>query len=216
MISHSLKFIFIHIPKTSGNSLTLFLKDYLNNKVISVINFLGLNEGVKVMDEYKFRDIKHKKLEYYYSTYKNKVRNNKKIEIRDYYKFTIVRNPYDRILSYYFYFRGKTSKNFDTKNFSKKDFLHFINKDKFYQPQYAYILKNNKIDHGVHIIHYENLINELNNIEIFNMLDFNNLPKKNVSINSKKTHIDDLLDDELKNIIYEKYKLDFLIFNYKK
>ena len=27
MISHKLKFIFIHIPKTSGNSLSLYLKD---------------------------------------------------------------------------------------------------------------------------------------------------------------------------------------------
>ena len=32
MISHKLKFIFIHIPKTSGNSLSLFLKDLVFNK----------------------------------------------------------------------------------------------------------------------------------------------------------------------------------------
>tara|TARA_B110000971_G_C19991266_1_gene492088 strand:- start:137 stop:397 length:261 start_codon:yes stop_codon:yes gene_type:complete len=31
MISHKLKFIFIHIPKTSGNSLSLFLKDFIEN-----------------------------------------------------------------------------------------------------------------------------------------------------------------------------------------
>ena len=34
MISHTLQFIFIHIPKTSGNSLSLFLKDCISNQVI--------------------------------------------------------------------------------------------------------------------------------------------------------------------------------------
>jgi hypothetical protein len=41
MISHKLKFIFIHIPKTSGNSLSLFLKDFIDNNVLQRSSNMG-------------------------------------------------------------------------------------------------------------------------------------------------------------------------------
>ena len=49
MISHILKFIFIHIPKTAGNSLSLYLKDYVANEVIQKDSNLGSNQGIQVL-----------------------------------------------------------------------------------------------------------------------------------------------------------------------
>ena len=46
MISHKLKFIFVHIPKTSGNSLSIFLKDFIDNNVIQRDNHIGENQAV--------------------------------------------------------------------------------------------------------------------------------------------------------------------------
>ena len=46
MISHKLKFIFIHIPKTSGNSLSLFLKDLIDNVVIHKDSMVGKNRKI--------------------------------------------------------------------------------------------------------------------------------------------------------------------------
>ena len=47
MISHKLKFIFIHIPKTSGNSLSLFLKNLINNG-ITCSKGNGNGEGINL------------------------------------------------------------------------------------------------------------------------------------------------------------------------
>ena len=57
MISHTLKFIFIHIPKTSGNSLSLYLKNYINNWVIQRPSKMGDNQGISIICEKRFRSL---------------------------------------------------------------------------------------------------------------------------------------------------------------
>ena len=65
MISHKLKFIFIHIPKTSGNSLSLYLKDLIDNEVVIKNSPAGKNQGIKIISEYGKSDIKHTGIHYY-------------------------------------------------------------------------------------------------------------------------------------------------------
>ena len=84
MISHKLKFIFIHIPKTSGNSLSMFLKDFIDNDVLHGPSNMGEKQGIKIICEKTKQGIKHRGITYYKNTYGEK--------INDYFKFTIVRN----------------------------------------------------------------------------------------------------------------------------
>ena len=194
MISHKLKFIFIHIPKTSGNSLSLFLKHLVDNMVIQRNSRMGLNQGIDIICEKNKRDIKHNKIAYYKNTYGERINN--------YFKFTIVRNPYDRMLSYYFWIKGKNN-----QEFNKNEFINFIKINSCFQHEY--------IDNTFHIIHFENLINELKNIECFkDIIDFNNYPTLNASNNSKKNY-NEILDKELKDLIFNKYKKDFELFGYE-
>ena len=194
MISHLLKFIFIHIPKTSGNSLSIYLKDLISNIVIQRESKMGENQGISIICEKNKKDIKHKNIKYYENIYGKK--------IKDYFKFTIVRNPYDRILSFYFWSKGKKN-----QVFNKKEFINFVKNNQSFQYRY--------INNTFHIIHYENLIDELKNIECFkNIVDFNNYPILNASSNSTKNY-NKILDKELKNLIYNKYKKDFKLFGYK-
>ena len=72
MISHKLKFIFIHIPKTSGNSLSLYLKDVVDNQIITRHNGLGDNQGITVLCEITKKSIKHFSIKYYNDIYKEK------------------------------------------------------------------------------------------------------------------------------------------------
>ena len=152
MISHKLKFIFIHIPKTSGNSLSLFLKDLIDNHVIHRASTMGEKQGISIICETnKNNDIKHETIKYYENIYGQK--------INDYFKFTIVRNPYDRILSYYFWSKGK-----DNQVFNRKEFINFVNNNYCFQHTY--------IDNSFHIIYFENLIDELKNINCLHLRTF--------------------------------------------
>lgn len=193
MISHELKFVFIHIPKTSGNSLSFFLKDLIDNRLIHRASKMGAKQGISILCEKTQKNIKHASISYYKNMYGEK--------INDYFIFTIVRNPYDRILSFYFWSKGVRNQVFD-----KKDFIKFVKKNSDFQYRY--------IDDSVHIIHYENLIDELKNIECLKgVVDFDNYPTLNASSNSKRNY-NEILDKELKELVFNKYKKDFELFGY--
>ena len=193
MISHKLKFIFIHIPKTSGNSLSIILKDVVDNDVILKKSKLGEKQGINIICEKKKQDIKHKFITYYNKLYGSKINN--------YFKFTIVRNPYDRMLSYYFY-------STNNKIFNKKKFIKFINKNTYAQHQY--------IDPTFYIVRYENLVRGLKNINsLKKVIKFNQYPKINKSINSNQIYKNVYKDKQIKDLVYNKYKKDFLLFGYK-
>lgn len=195
MISHKLKFIFIHIPKTSGSSLSLFLKDFIDNDVIPVSGPMGEKQQLSVICEKTKKDINHVYINYYKNTYGEK--------INDYFKFTIVRNPYDRMLSFYFWSKGENN-----QKFNRNEFINFI-KNMKWSDQHRFI------DNTFHIIHFENLINELKNIECFkNIVDFNNYPTLNASSNSKRNY-NKIYDKELKDLVFKKCKKDFELFGYE-
>jgi hypothetical protein len=195
MISHELQFIFIHIPKTSGNSLSLFLQKYIANKIIQRDSTMGKNQGIDVMCEKTEKEIKHRPVSYYYKIYPNKSKK--------YLKFTIVRNPYDRILSFYFWAKGKNT------TFQRNEFKKFIEKSDDYQ--YKYIMY--KGTHDFQIIHYENMMEEIKKMEIFKHISFENYPLLNASENSKK-RFQDRYDKELQDLVYNKWKKDFELFGY--
>jgi len=194
MISHKLKFIFVHIPKTSGNSLSLFLKDFIDNEVIQRSSKMGEKQGISIICEKTKKDIKHNNITYYKNIYGEK--------INDYLKFTIVRNPYDRMLSFYFWNKGKNN-----QKFIRNEFINFVKNNDSFQNEY--------IDDTFHIIYYENLVNELKNIECFkDIIDFYNYPRLNSSSNSKVNY-NEIYDKELKDLVFNKYKKDFELFGYE-
>ena len=99
MISKKYNFIYIHIPKTGGNSIQTVLAPYADDKVVlrrsigNVLNEDGL-QGLDVFnDEIGFSDPKHKhaSIQDYYSKLGD--------EIYSYYIFASIRNPWDRVIS---------------------------------------------------------------------------------------------------------------------
>jgi hypothetical protein len=194
------KVIFIHIPRTGGTS--IFVKNTYH-QLDSQINEVQAKLGHLDIKHFRF----HSKNSFTHLTF---AEYEKYIKTNQYKIFTIVRNPYDRIFSYYKYHIYKlkinqeiSSLNNEAEKFNK--YLNYFLKHKEYltcKTQTSFLLnKYNAIDSSIKIIKYENLNEEIEN-----------LPRLNSSIDFilKK----DAYNQENIGIIKKYFLEDFINFNY--
>ena len=187
--------IFIHIPKTGGSSVEKALGLMKKN------NGYGTDANKKAMQHYTWKDYKKK--------------FNRVFDIS--YKFAICRNPYDRVISDYYWFPGIGHKG----KMSMNDFIthcECVVKQELYDatiyhdhfiPQHKYIYDdNNKL-----------MVNKLFKFEKFDEVenfmkatyDTSEIPKFNVCKEKKLT-----LTKEQKERIYKVYQKDFELLGYPK
>ena len=95
LISHKYKYIFIHIPKTCGQTVKASIPYDLKESC----EWFGLkNLDTRCFKNYKFRNLYHLSYNEIKDVYPN-------INTNDYFIFTFVRNPYDRLYSTYLYLK---------------------------------------------------------------------------------------------------------------
>ena len=178
MIIDSHKVIFIHIPKNAGTS----IETYFAN------------------DSFRIQPTKHADIHEIKRKFKNSYNNYK--------KFTIIRNPYDKMVSWYFYLKRNLGENYNVIEFNEwiKDtskFWHVNDPVSYLKPQFEWI------DNTVEIIKFENINEELNNF----FGEKINLPITN---KSNRNHYLEYYNENSLDIIYNRYKKDFKKYNYKK
>jgi hypothetical protein len=197
VICHPKKCIFIHIPKCAGTSIEQFLRDNGKNH----IEYHGVRDN-RSMHHFTILDFKREVPHLY----------------RSYYKFSIVRNPYDRLLSEY-YWTPIPGVGFKS-GMSKPDFLNYVSMvvknrlffDNIYNdhfmPQHMFIYDKKLLVDNV--FKYEDLdwtvdfLKRKLNIEM-------EFPKLNKSKMKKEGW-----NERQKERIYKIYKNDFILFNYEK
>lgn len=192
------KIIFIHIPKTAGSSIEHLLRDEGRYE----LDFIGVRNG-RSTHHYMGIELKMILKDLY----------------PKYYKFSFVRNPYDRLISEYFWCRIKDVGHKFNKTFDEfldyvedviknKKFFKPIENDHFI-PQYSFLFFNNKL-----------LVNN-----IFKYEDIETvapLIKKRLKIKTQLQHLNKSVKNEItltqeqKDRIYNLYKIDFETFNYEK
>lgn len=196
-ISYNHKFKFIHIPKTGGTSIE-DLFDLMNkNNLYEEGRSLTINNV-----NFSLQHLPHSLI------------NKMKPESVGWTSFTIVRNPYTRILSEYVWnHKFKTGR--DIKSFNECDFNKWIDDDLIKYDTDHKMPQNFFIDIPVDItLRFEELNDDFNKIN--NKLKTSyNLKFRNKSSFNKETILRSLTP-KTKDKIYKLYEDDFKIFNYLK
>jgi hypothetical protein len=178
MIIEEHKTIFIHIPKNAGTSIETL--------------FANSSFRIQPNKHANIHEIK-KKFPKLYDSHR---------------KFTIVRNPYDKMVSWYFYLKRKVGEKHKVVEFNDwiKDpqlFWHADDPIHFLDPQHTWI------DDTVKVIKFENLNEELNEF-------FKEDIKLPITNKSNHDHYSTYYNRKSLDIIYDRYEEDFEKFNYKK
>ena len=203
MISIKNKFLFIHIPKTGGNSIQTVLNRYSDDE-ITVNGVVIKNSEQTHLDRFgvKYKDFelgKHSSLKEYNEAIGN--------EIDGLYKFATIRNPWDRAVSFYFSpHRGKVE-------WDKQKFIQFVSSQ--VEPVRHYLTLETGDDFLLNvdrIIKFEDLAKHFNEVALKLNLEQTKLPHRN---QSKKQHYSYYYDKELIEFIGEHFKEDIKIGDYE-
>ena len=169
------KYIFIHIPKNAGK----YKRNEIKKKFQIIKSFWGVQKN------FDFAHVPYIKIEKYVDN------------IEEYYIHSYLRNPYDRIISAFFY-KNKNKNMKDFQNFCKNQLLsisfNFYNynaKYIHYYPQYLF-LYDDDFQSSVHVKKIEDVEN----------------PKKYI--------LSEYFDDECLQNINRIYEKDFELFGYQK
>lgn len=190
--------LFIHIPKTGGTSITKAIYDL---SILSTIHRSSFDSPYnKISPHHQFYTTLYQ--------YRNKLNINfDNIKI-----FSVVRNPYDRIISDLLWHQLIKHDFTDKQVYDviKNNYLNRNDLDNHNQPQYKFITDENSIlIKNIKIFKTEKL-NESND-ELNKFLGFD--------INIKKTRVNKdysrYLNKDCISLINEFYKKDFELFNYK-
>ena len=184
IISPKHKFVFLATPKTGSTSIHQTLLDSIKDNKLIDESKLCLGHTHMSCPDFLTQRPKFKK----------------------YFKFAFVRNPWDRVLSWYF-FRGK--KNFGkNKNVTFRTYIKTKMHPRWHPAHDQYEFTKNCDFIG----RLENLQQDFDIVCDKIGIPSKKLPHKN---KSKHTHYTEYYDDETRQIVAEKYARDIEYFGYK-
>ncbi|SEQ77829.1 Sulfotransferase family protein [Loktanella sp. DSM 29012] len=201
MIFEDRKVIFLHVPKTGGNSIQDTLRDYTEDEIIISNKRQDGIERFELRNK-KFGNLrKHSSLQEYKLALQN-----------DFYKyqiFTTIRNPFDRLVSFYFSpHRGEV-------DFSPKEFSEFVRKqeplENFLSIRRGFF-NNLKPYDQVNYLKFENLGEDFKKLCRALHIDPPTLSHRNIS---KRLDYKECFDAKLKRWVEKQHRFEILIGNYK-
>ena len=197
MISFQKRFLFVHIPKTAGNSIQSVLRDYSEDELVALrkeqdgIERFGLRNP-----NYKVR--KHSKL----SEYREALGDE---QFHNLYKFTCIRNPWDRMVSYYF------TPTQSPETWSRKKFRETIFKALSVADYLRLNDEKDPFGNVDYVMRFENLAEDFR--MVCSHLDVSppSLPQLN---RSNRAHYSKYYDGELREIVRARFGAEIERFGY--
>lgn len=215
MISVEKNFLFVHVPKTGGNSIQNILKDYSEDEIVNIAKNHDSVERFEVRNN-KYNIKKHSTLDGYKSVLSPE-------QFKKMFKFATIRNPWDRCISFYF------SPSRGVKEWNRNDFILFLNNK--VKPLRHYIklesftnkvtrklkipinISTGRLDQDIDfLIRFENLDEDFQIVCKKMDIPYINLPKYN---KSERKHYSEYYDQELKEIVEKKFKEEIELVGYE-
>ena len=222
LINNTKKFIFIHIPKAAGTTVTHFFTEYSTCRDIEIG---GTAIGELLQPHYKQR--------YGLSKHATIVEIEKAMgsdAIRDYFIFSFVRNPYHRVISIFKFLRKwkgwaghQDFNNYnDINDFINSELFKTQGPDRMFNPQCYWIKKAESQELGINYFgKVENIDNSLNElVEIIGLTPVIGNLKVEVKNKSRIESTDQAPNLELSrkslDFLNSRYALDFQLFGYER
>lgn len=201
IISLKHRFIFFHIPKNAGSSITAALKPFEDLAADSALQKYGLNGHARLSDLIRI------------GFSKEDIMNN-------YFKFAFVRNPYDRALSNYFYLLEHPENPTHNQVVQAKNFNTYVR-----ALHHTYDITQTKYTHDDagnlqldFVGKYENLHQDLLKIQNILGIDFK-IDWKNKSQYDRENSIEERINKyyslPAKKVIQEHHYQEFIAYEYK-
>ena len=215
MISYNKKFVLITPQKVGSTSLVTALKSY-----ISILpqprSTSGLRdfkkENFDYQDDFEFEYAKHNMLHLYYDNW-NKVKQQKQQggldigEINDYFIAGAIRNPFDRLVSWWHFRRRETPE----RDISFLEFINDMHGAGELWPWFSVV-----VDEEIHLdmffIRFENLQQDFDTFCDKVNIPRQVLPHKN---KSERKHYTEYYDNATRELVEKMYAKDLEYFGYK-
>ncbi len=230
IISHSHKFIFIKSFKTAGTSIDSTLSTFCSgDDIVTPMNDFSHNRNEKgefihkSMNAEAFIKLNLPNLQHVEAQI---IKDMVEPEVwENYFKFSIARNPWDRAISYFYWYTRNNPKlkpqkkfynylgvPFDELGQLRKLFAEFIKNTTLPSNDPFYIIDDKLCVDAV--IRYENLLEDY--AEICDKLDLpsSELPRLKGGIRDKAYHYSEFYDEQTKEIVANMHKNDIRFFNY--
>ncbi len=189
MISHKHQFIFVHVGRTAGSS-------------------LERAAGIKITEDERTRNLgntdfeeKHKHFEYYRKVYP--------VEFCTFFKFTIVRNPFERLVSRWLW-QSTVVRN---KNLSFFEFIETLPESSKYSEFFK--LSGLSIEASIKYFDFIGRFEDLQNSYMYLCnkldLDYNKIPHTNKTPDHR---YQDYFNKESIELVRRIYHEDLMLFNY--
>ena len=188
MLSITNKFLFIHVPKTGGNSIQNILRNYFEDDVVVLAKHQDGIERFEVRNK-NYDITKHSPLSHYKSIIEPSLYNSL-------FKFSTIRNPWDMLISYYF------SPHRGVKKWNRTSFIDLVENVKNIS-YYLSLGSQFEIDSELnHLLRFENLDEDFSAICKQIGIPSTTLPRRNIST---RKHYSVYYDDELIKVVENKF-----------
>jgi hypothetical protein len=199
MISLQKNFLFVHIPKTAGNSIQSALRDYSEDELVA------LREEQDGVERFGLRNPNYKiKKHSTLAEYQTALGSERFAQL---YKFTCVRNPWDRLVSYYFT-PTQTPETWDRKKF-RRIISNTVSVQDYLRLNAG---KTDPFENVDYIMRFENLGKDFRAVCEQLGVATATLPHYN---RSSREHYSKYYDDELRELVRRRFAAEIERFGYR-